>query len=764
MSAQAKKKTGREGKEAFKAEDVLQAVIIADSFNERFKPLTLQQPRALLPLANCPAIAYTLEFLADVGVHEILIFCRVHADKIRAYIDAHPKWGKKGRRHRSVVVQVIVSEDCYSMGDALREIDAKNLIRGDFILVQGDLVANVDLQPALAAHRGRRSTDKNSVMTVVVRHVAPRHPARCLEDQIILTVDSTNQRVLHFQKDVSHKRTRFPVNVLEERDAVEIRNDLLDCHISICSTLVPPLFSDNFDYLTRDDFVRGILINEEILGNTIHYHVLESGYTARISNLHMYDLVSRDIISRWVFPFCPDLGFPDGSAYNYKRHHVYVPRRVVLARGAELEENVLLGRDCVIGNNTKIRNSVIGDNCKIGDNCVIDGSYLWDNCEIGSKVRIESGVLASGCRVGDESQLERGCVLSYNVHIGSGQQLRGGVRLIGEEDNQILVEKPEDQDMDTETGLDNFETLPEDYGSDQKLWSFQLKPDGDNDEDESEKTGPDFNQVSWNWWIPPALELAYSPEEESDSDEEECEDFTDAPALGVHHAVGNAWQFYLEIFDSLMGVTNEDVNPENAVLEINSSKHAYGISMSDVNKLVLRAVLEIPELRGKTSKKEFSSSNEVHNEVTNIVKKVLPVFRNYYRNAESQLDALFSLEDCLVNYIDMTKHQPYGAHLADSAMKLFHFLYEQDILGEEVILKWYRQASNKHVEQFLPFFLHESSSPTSPSRRRHQSGDLTDEDVQSLIKKIDALKKKVEKFVVWLMEAEEEDDSDQNEE
>ena len=231
-------------------------------------------------------------------------------------------------------------------------------------------------------------------------------------------------------------------SILEDRDDVEIRSDLLDCHLSICSPLVPPLFSDNFDYLTRDDFIRGILINEEISGNTIHCHVLDSGYTARISNLRMYDLVSRDIIARWVFPFCPDLGFPEGHAHIYKRHHVYVPRRLLLARGAQLQENVLIGNDCSIGTNTLIRNSVIGDNCKIGDHCRIDGSYLWDDCQIGSKVEIQNGILASGCQIGDNSKLEPGCVLSYNVRIGNGQQLKSGTRLIGEEDNRILVEKP----------------------------------------------------------------------------------------------------------------------------------------------------------------------------------------------------------------------------------------------------------------------------------------------------------------------------------
>ena len=28
---------------------------------------------------------------------------------------------------------------------------------------------------------------------------------------------------------------------------------------------VPQLFTDNFDYQTKDDFVRGIIINEEVI-------------------------------------------------------------------------------------------------------------------------------------------------------------------------------------------------------------------------------------------------------------------------------------------------------------------------------------------------------------------------------------------------------------------------------------------------------------------------------------------------------------------
>lgn len=67
-------------------EKVLQAVVIADSFNERFMPITLDRPRCLLPLVNVPIIEYTFEFLAVSGVQEVILFCRSHADQIKQYI------------------------------------------------------------------------------------------------------------------------------------------------------------------------------------------------------------------------------------------------------------------------------------------------------------------------------------------------------------------------------------------------------------------------------------------------------------------------------------------------------------------------------------------------------------------------------------------------------------------------------------------------------------------------------------------------------
>jgi hypothetical protein len=61
----------------------------------------------------------------------------------------------------------VVARNCLSVGEALRALDQKDIIKGDFILVSGDTVANVDMAPALAAHRARREKDKNAIMTMV---------------------------------------------------------------------------------------------------------------------------------------------------------------------------------------------------------------------------------------------------------------------------------------------------------------------------------------------------------------------------------------------------------------------------------------------------------------------------------------------------------------------------------------------------------------------------------------------------------------------
>lgn len=75
-SQQQKQKAPPKTKSNFNADDMkadqkLQAIILADSFAKTFRPITLECPKVLLPLVNVPMLDYTIEFLSQNGVEEV---------------------------------------------------------------------------------------------------------------------------------------------------------------------------------------------------------------------------------------------------------------------------------------------------------------------------------------------------------------------------------------------------------------------------------------------------------------------------------------------------------------------------------------------------------------------------------------------------------------------------------------------------------------------------------------------------------------------
>ena len=64
-------------------------------------------------------------------------------------------------------MNVIISQELNSIGDALREIDAKQILKSDFILISGDVITNAPLKEILDEHKATKEKDKNCIMTMV---------------------------------------------------------------------------------------------------------------------------------------------------------------------------------------------------------------------------------------------------------------------------------------------------------------------------------------------------------------------------------------------------------------------------------------------------------------------------------------------------------------------------------------------------------------------------------------------------------------------
>lgn len=174
-----KTKSGADANEDVKRNQKLQAILLADSFTKTFRPITWHIPKVLLPLVNVPMLDYTIEFLSQNGVEEILIFCVWHASIIEDYI-SKSKWPS------TISVRCIHSTACSSPGDALREVDQLGLVNSDpFILISGDVISNMDLKKAIAVHKERRKVDNDAIMTVVLKKVQRSAGVKPVMDDLV---------------------------------------------------------------------------------------------------------------------------------------------------------------------------------------------------------------------------------------------------------------------------------------------------------------------------------------------------------------------------------------------------------------------------------------------------------------------------------------------------------------------------------------------------------------------------------------------------
>ncbi|KAL7813145.1 nucleotide-diphospho-sugar transferase [Trichoderma aethiopicum] len=463
------KKPSKAGAES-KGEDVLQAVVLADSFQDRYKPFTVETPRCLLPLANTPLIEYTLEFLAMNGVQEVYIYCGAHTDQVEDYI-GRSRWAPSSKSCPFSVLQFVRVADARSIGDVLRDMDKRSLVDGDFLLVHGDMVSNLILDSALAAHRKRRETSAANIMTMILHSGGTEeHRTKTKGITPVFVVDTKTQRCLHYDEmnplQSDHYLSLDPAIADELSTEFEVRADLIDAQIDICTPEVLALWSESFDYeLPRRNFLHGVLKDWELNGKMIYAEIFEDGYAARASNLQMYDAISHDILGRWTYPFIPENNIVPKQAYKKHSNNVMIETGASHAHDATLQNSVI-GTDTSIGSGSKVINSIVGTGCTIGANVTLENSYIWDGTTIGDGSAVSQSILAGNVIIGKGCTIPAGSLISYGVRISdgiafstaavlstvtsTGKPVTADASLVGPDGNAAPFYDPEDDELDDE--------------------------------------------------------------------------------------------------------------------------------------------------------------------------------------------------------------------------------------------------------------------------------------------------------------------------
>jgi translation initiation factor eIF-2B subunit epsilon len=203
---------------SLKQEEKLQAVVILDSYTNNFEPFSSSRPECLLPLiGDRTLLDSTVEFLIQNEVKELVLFCTRHHQQIKAYVD------KKDWPRHFTEIHFLYNFKCQSLGDALREIDAKGVIHFNFILVTAtSLVTNASLRAHLDLHKETCKGDRNAVMTMLctsrVAQLADQSSVSLFPNTMF--IHNASNRILHYEQiahasTASTKYVSIPTQLLE---------------------------------------------------------------------------------------------------------------------------------------------------------------------------------------------------------------------------------------------------------------------------------------------------------------------------------------------------------------------------------------------------------------------------------------------------------------------------------------------------------------------------------------------------------------------
>jgi NDP-sugar pyrophosphorylase family protein len=128
----------------------MRAMILSAGFGTRLWPLTIGRTKPAIPFLNRPLIAYTIDYLREFGVSDLIVNLHHEPASVRDQLGDGSQYGV----HISYSIEEPVILGTSGALDPVRE----ELADETFIVINGKIITNLDLNAALANHRASGAT------------------------------------------------------------------------------------------------------------------------------------------------------------------------------------------------------------------------------------------------------------------------------------------------------------------------------------------------------------------------------------------------------------------------------------------------------------------------------------------------------------------------------------------------------------------------------------------------------------------------------
>jgi len=355
----------------------MQAVILAAGEGKRVRPLTWSRPKAMIPVANRPIIAYTIDALVANGIRDIIVVVGYRREQVTRFLN-----------QLDLPIEVVVQEKQLGTAHALQQAESK--ITGDFLLLPGDNY--IDTQSIA-------KIKENTNAVLVKDHPSP---------------------------------SNFGVITLREGCLESIVEKPEHAQSFLVSTGIYSLTRDVFRYMQGNDIT-------EAIANMIGEGVTIKGITADDwqDAIYPWDLLR---LNQRLLKHIPATREGTVSRHATIQGPVKIGEGTTIGPNTVIAGPVIIGDNCIIGPNCCILpNTSIGSRVTLEPLSLIGNSMVMDDTVVGSHSRVVDSVISERCRLADHTsagmasgivEIEEtpirsrfGAILGNNVTCGSFARL-----------------------------------------------------------------------------------------------------------------------------------------------------------------------------------------------------------------------------------------------------------------------------------------------------------------------------------------------------
>jgi mannose-1-phosphate guanylyltransferase/phosphomannomutase len=355
----------------------------------RLRPMTANQPKPLLPVANRPIMEHVLRLLKRHGFTETVVTVQFLASLVRNYFGDGEDVGMS--------LQYATEET--PLGTAGSVKNAEDALRDSpFLVISGDALTDIDLSALVQAHK-----ENGALVTVALTRVP--NP---LEFGIVIAGD--DGRIQRF---------------LEKPTWGQVFSDTVNTGIYVMEPEVLAKVPDgeSVDW-SGDVFPQLLEAGAPVFG------WVADGYWEDVGTHESYLKAQADVLSGRVdaeidgFEVSPGVWIAEGAEVDPEAllsGPLCIGDYAKIEAGAQLREFTVVGSNVVIKEGAFLHRAVVHNNVYIGQGVTLRGCVIGKNTDVMSAVRIEESAV-----VGDECVIEAEAYLSAGVKVYPFKTIEAG--------------------------------------------------------------------------------------------------------------------------------------------------------------------------------------------------------------------------------------------------------------------------------------------------------------------------------------------------